>query len=337
MTRLSREQQLDVVALANRAPSAHNTQPARFRFEDDAVLLFEDITRRLAVGDPEGRDALTSVGTALEGLHLALGAHGLAIGETISVDSTDTSRYSASPSLRCRARSTIRPGAPESLSAMVHRRQSYRGRFVPTEPSALVRLVDVARAGGDVTLITDSADIGYLADLHEASSHHVMRDNAFQAEVYEWMRLSPTDPRWHRDGLTADCLAMNPAERAVAGIVMRPRVFSMLDTLGVIRPLITEAPQVRSAAAIAVLHRPGTEPGIDIGRRFYRFWLEITAAGFHACPMSALSDLPVSAGAIRARWKIPPDRRLVNVFRIGTAPSGEIPRSPRLPAAELLV
>ena len=337
MTRLSREQQLELVALANRAPSAHNTQPARFRFENDAVLLFEDVTRRLAVGDPEGRDALTSIGAALEGLHLALGAHGLAIGETKTVDSEEETRYSVSPSVRCRARGTIRPGAPAALSAMVHRRQSHRGRFMPSEPSALARLADVARADGDVTLITDASDIRYLADLHDASSHHFMRDRAFQAEVYEWMRLSPADPRWHRDGLTADCLAMSPAERAVAGIVMRPRVFSMLDTLGAIRPLITEAPQVRSAAAIAVLHRPGTEHGIDIGRRFYRFWLEITAAGFHACPMSALSDLPVSAGAIRARWNIPPDRRLVNVFRIGTAPAGEIPRSPRLPAAELLV
>ena len=334
---LSREHQLELVAVANRAPSVHNTQPARFRFVNDRVLLFEDVSRRLSVGDPEGRDALTSLGAALEGLHLALGAHGLSLGETRPFDTAEESRYSLSPSVRCRAQSTIRPGAAEELSMMVDRRQSFRGRFAPVKPSVLARLADVTGGEGDVTLITDPSGIEYLATLHDTSSHSFMRNPAFQRELYEWMRLSPRDQRWQRDGLTADCLSMNPVERVFAGIALQPAVFAMLDAVGAMKPLLTEAPQVRSASAIALLHRPAIEHGLTTGRRFYRFWLEVTRDGLHACPMSALADAPASATIIRERWRIPADRRLVNIFRIGAAPPGNIPRSPRLPPDELLV
>lgn len=63
MKPLDRAQQLELVREASRAPSAHNTQPARWRFlPDGTVELREDITRRLTVGDPTGRDAGAGLG-----------------------------------------------------------------------------------------------------------------------------------------------------------------------------------------------------------------------------------------------------------------------------------
>jgi hypothetical protein len=337
VTTLSREQQLQVVAQTNRAPSVHNTQPARWRFVDDGVLVFEDLTRRLAVGDPEGRDASTSVGAAIEGLHLALGAFNLGLGDTELLSGKEEDRLSISPTLRCRARSTISAASVDPLAATVPHRHSFRGRFTPAAALDLARLKQHFGSAADVALITDPDDIRFVAELNDRCAYEFMHDRAYQAEVYHWMRFSSRDPRWHRDGLTADCLAMNRFERAMVGLVFRPRIFAILDAIGVMRPLLSESSQVRSASAIAVLHRPQGEHGLITGRRFYRFWLEIARAGLHACPMSALSDSATGTKEIRSRWGLPEDRRLVNVFRIGAAPAADVAPSPRLPARELLV
>jgi hypothetical protein len=69
---------LALIEAANRAPSVHNIQPTRFRIDDErTITLLEDTSRRLFVGDPEGKDNQKSLGAALEGLMLALAARGL--------------------------------------------------------------------------------------------------------------------------------------------------------------------------------------------------------------------------------------------------------------------
>jgi hypothetical protein len=61
-----------VLAHALRAPSVHNTQPWRWRLDDDVVDLFADVDRWLPVTDPDGRDLAISCGAALHHLVVAL-------------------------------------------------------------------------------------------------------------------------------------------------------------------------------------------------------------------------------------------------------------------------
>ena len=51
---LSTEELHEVVALAALAPSVHNTQPWRFRWDGTALSVLEDPTRGLPVLDPNG-------------------------------------------------------------------------------------------------------------------------------------------------------------------------------------------------------------------------------------------------------------------------------------------
>src|SRR5262245_12773979 len=67
---------LSAIALANRAPSVHNTQPWRWVVGDTSVHLLADRTRHLPATDPDGRDLLLSCGAALHHLRVAYTALG---------------------------------------------------------------------------------------------------------------------------------------------------------------------------------------------------------------------------------------------------------------------
>ena len=66
-----------VIALANRAPSVHNSQPWRWRVAPSSIHLFADPGRALPATDPEGRDLRLSCGAALHHLRVACLAAGL--------------------------------------------------------------------------------------------------------------------------------------------------------------------------------------------------------------------------------------------------------------------
>lgn len=66
----------DLVALATRAPSVHNTQPWRWRITEDHLSLFADYSRKLTHADPEARDLIISCGAALQHLRVAAAASG---------------------------------------------------------------------------------------------------------------------------------------------------------------------------------------------------------------------------------------------------------------------
>lgn len=67
-----------VIAMANHAPSVHNSQPWRWRVGGNSIHLYADPERALPATDPEGRDLRLSCGAALHHLRVALLSAGLA-------------------------------------------------------------------------------------------------------------------------------------------------------------------------------------------------------------------------------------------------------------------
>ncbi|MDQ8028733.1 MAG: hypothetical protein REJ23_08390 [Brevundimonas sp.] len=313
----------EIVADAALSPTVHNVQPTLWRRIDaGTVAVLQAGGRTLPVGDPTGRDVAASHGSAVEGFLVAASARGLgfAVGDG---EAGEIARLRSSG-----------PVAPDLLAAVLRTRRTWRGAFASTAPEGALEAL--AAAAPDLTLLSGAEDIAFIAGRNDAASLKGFRDPAFRAELLAWMRLSRRNPLWSVDGLNAEAMWMSGIEALGAGVVLRPGVFELLDRIGMAGALTGEAAVVRSAAAVALFHRPVDEAPFDTGRRWHRVWLEMTRLGLSAAPMTVLADDPEAQAALAARFGRPAGARLVTVFRLG-APTGDLPAPARRSIDDLIV
>ena len=330
MTPLSAEVALDLVARASRAPSVHNIQPARWRFNDLRVTLFRALDRTLPAADPTGHDVDISLGAAFEGMCLALSERSLFL------DQVDFRPGEHAQGCAGVAAGTIASGcAIDSLAAHVKNRKSFRGKFAAALKEDLAAIRSVAAE--DAIIIDDRSCIRELAKSHDDATWRFASKSEYHEELWSWLRLSARQPSWGRDGLNADCLGLSAPERIAARALLSPRIFSRLSRLGVGSRLVSERSQVESASALIVFAPPRSTSSFDAGRRFYRLWLEITSIGLAAVPMSASADDAESNTSIARMIDLPADRRIANVFRVGRPGVRQVSMSPRIPPRELVV
>ena len=318
---------------ANRAPSTHNTQPARFALDDAGrILVLADLSRRLAVGDPTNRDMGLSCGAALEGLVMALAGRG--IGAEVEDAWPGDVLWRAGYRLAARLSPSGAATAPD-LAAFTETRFTWRGLFSPAAPETRAALDAWARGKNDVTLASGKHALTFIAARNDEASLAVMRERAFRDELVAWMRLSPSHPAYARDGLNLDALRMGRLEGAVAGKILASPLFSLADRLGLAKSLVSETAKTMTATACLIFHRPAGESPVETGRAFYRFWLDFTRFGLAGWPMAVLADVPAAADAMGRRFSVPAEHRLINVLRVGPAPA-ELPKV-RLPPGELVL
>lgn len=323
---MMRDQLRELVAEASVAPSVHNVQPARWRIDGDALVLLEDMSRRLTIGDPTGNDAGLSLGAAAEGLAIAASTRGLQTYIRRCAENGGELRQIARVEFS-------EDGIRDSLAHQLSKRASWRGGFVA--PTSEMVSAATALAKPDCLVVTDREEVDRLARWYDQASFTFMRKHGFRGELRRWMRLSRSHPDWARDGLNADAMKLSKVEALGAGAVLGV-LFRPLAWLGLARPLLAEAKSFGNAVGVALLHRPKEELPFESGRRFHRLWLEIEEAGFGANVLAALADESTLSRRICEQYGIDADRRLVTAFRFGArVGNGFAPA--RLPLNELLV
>lgn len=336
MSSFTRAEQLELVRFAARAPSVHNVQPARWRFRAGGeVQLYRVLERALPVADPSGRDVRQSLGAAFEGLALALSLRGLALGPpAFVVPGSADAPAGLEPVATARVTSG---GAADPLAGFVERRRAFRGRFEPASEAELAALRAHFADAADVCLVEGAPALAALARRHDRASHGFLARPDYGREFHRWCRYTRAHPDYGRDGLNGECLALSAPERAAASVLMRPGVFALLERIGLGRVLVSEAAPIRSAAAVLLFcPRRGLDP-FEVGRRFHRLWLELTALGLHACPLSALADEESEGAALAREHGLDSGHVLVNALRVGPVRHARVPESPRLPPHECLL
>jgi len=271
----------EAVTEANRAPSVHNVQPARWALESDRVVLYGDESRRLAIGDPSGHDHRVSLGAAFEGMKIALSRHGWTLGEPELPPPAliGTGGFVASARVE-----PAEPSAPlDPLAPWVFKRASWRGKFQAASPGQLELLKSRLTTIPHAKLVTDPAKIRELMKFADRATLEFNTDPAYFRELYSWLRFSPAHPEWSRDGLNADSMSLSWIERLAASLLMKPAVFSALARLGLAGALVAESPKgntssavcyrARVLSALARNHRCGLLTLPDVGGLGFAFGL----------------------------------------------------------------
>jgi nitroreductase len=185
-----------LVDFAIKAPSAHNSQPWRFEIDGlSRIQVSADWSRRLPVGDPDGRELIISCGAALENLVVAARAFGLAV----EVRHTAGVRES-----NVLAVVTLSPGewptdGESLLFDAVERRRTSREPFASgaVDPAIVQELAAAASLRGATLEIVVDADRRSLRDLVEAGDRTLFADAGWRGELASWIRT----PRAGGDGL----------------------------------------------------------------------------------------------------------------------------------------
>jgi nitroreductase len=316
----------ELVELASRAPSVHNTQPWRWCWDVNRLNLYADRSRHLSAADPDARDLLLSCGAALHHLTVAAAAHGwksrirrmptvleedhLATVTFEQYDATDDDR-TVLDALRARRTDRRRPSS------------------WPVPLERLEPMVDLAARAGALALpVTTERGRARLLELTLEATEIQRNDPAYQAELGEWVGHST------EDGVPWTSLPVHSSSPDTEHVDRRPLVKfppgSMLES---------EEEEAESGAAFIVLATSSDDrtSQLRVGEALSAILLRGAEAGVSMVPLSAALEV----AEIR---KILQDELLDDVafpqavIQIGWQPiaNPDIPPTPRRPVDEVL-
>lgn len=284
-----REQMRHLVGFAVLAPSAHNTQPWRFRATDFGVELYADPARALPVSDPEGRELAISCGATLFFLRLAIRRFG-------HMDRVQLFPDASNPDLLA----IVSPGDPARASREVlrlfraiHGRRTHRPAFDERQPgpAELAALREAAEDEGGWLRPLAGDTRAEVAALVEQADHLQYRDGAFRRELAGWIRPSA---RGTADGIPAHALGI-PDLLAPLGPALMGRL-----NLGGMRGG-SDRRAAESAPLLAVLGTEGDRRSdwLNAGQALARVLLAGQARGLSA----AFLNQPVQVPELRAQLR----------------------------------
>ncbi|WP_431935427.1 nitroreductase [Micromonospora sp. RP3T] len=302
-----------------RAPSAHNTQPWRLRYERWAITIGWDPADTLPAGDPSGRDLRLSLGAFVETCLIVAADAGLRLDWVADHDEHDR-RVG-------RLRPARQPYRTPFRTSEVWDRRTDRGRFNGGPDADVLAAVDAVarRAGGGVRLVPGAGRLGALL---RAADRQVYADPAVVAELRRWLRLDPARPDYRADGLSDRCLGLS--RPAATGLRAALAAYPVLRPLGLARLLAAgDDPLARGGAVLALVAPPDLDAAgqVEFGRVLMRVWLTLHAAGLAAHPLSQLVDVAATRDTLGALLDVAP-QRVVHVTRVGR-PVAAAPRSAR--------
>ncbi|MDT2009083.1 hypothetical protein FXW78_43000 [Rhodococcus opacus] len=307
------------VELACRAPSVHNTQPWRLRYDCGVLDLCADPGRRLAATDPAGRQLVVSCGAALHHLSTALTALGWL---------TDIRRHPdrANPNYLAQIRFHHGTRGPQphdfDLLTAIRLRYSDRRPFDPVDPNLPLpaSLKDLVRQYGVRLTILPRSARPTLATATELTGAARRFDTAYQSELYWWAGHSLPE-----DGIPLEALATADNQ---AQVDIGRRFPTGSDSSSILHP---------DQATVVVLSTNGDDRGawLRAGEALSHVLLEATATGHATCPLTHMTEFAQSRSLIGS---LLPDSGVPQaLIRIGSANEKDSPRqTPRRPIESVL-
>lgn len=312
----------EILRLASRAPSGHNTQPWTVRIlGNEHWILGVEQARRLPAVDPHSRETLLSLGAFLENLIMAAAHFGFDVQYELLAHTC-----AAADILDLQFRPS-RP-SPQPLDQIRLRRTVRSGLFASEIKSADLRSI-MSSGEGIQYLPRGSAEAKYLAEgTLEANRQQAFRDPA-EIELADWIRWSQADATKHRNGLTPASMEIEGlAGWYVSHFYNRAAVLSKSfreKTISQVRDRVGEG------GGWLVLSSPDSAIAtlVETGRKFERMWLRLRDHNIAIHPMTQMLEEAPWSQQVATNLGI--DGPVQFILRIGYLTSYPNPASLRMP------
>src|SRR3989338_8107887 len=275
-----------IIPSAILAPSAHNTQPWKFKALSNTIDIYIDWSRHLTVSDPTLRQLYVSLGCATTNAINAAKYWN----KTAAVQYFPEGNGKNQPVVRLTFAPANKPidhnQTEADIFAAIVQRHTNRSFFdektlTDDETTILNQSLDHNIA----TFISDRSKLEKIADISHEGTFSTLSRPEFKEELSRWVRNSWT---YQHDGMPGYAMGIPAPLSLVAPMMVR------------IAPIhIQEASktkqQVTSASAVAVFSTATDTPvdHIRAGQQLQQVWLNATAAGLAAMPVVAA----IEAGA----------------------------------------
>ena len=311
----------NVVGLACRAPSLHNSQPWHLIAQDGALRLFLEPHRVPRATDQTGREGLISCGALLDHLRVAAAAAGWNADVARFPNPNDLDHLAT---MEFRRAELVTDAARARADAILTR---HTDRLPFAAPADWPLIEPVLRDAVDPELATlyilpDSAR-PQVAEASRLAETRRRYDNAYHAELSWW-----TAPFEFVDGVPSTALAAISERRRVD----IARDFPLSGQGG------RRSEVDRDQAVIAVLSTEGSghREALACGEAMSAVLLEATLAGLATCPVTHITEWGAGRNMLRALTGGSDEPQLL--IRIGQVPELEDapPVTPRRPLADVL-
>lgn len=297
----------DVLVLASRAPSVHNSQPWRWRLRGHELRLFADNDRAVRTADPHQRQMVLSLGATLDHCAAAAAAHGWCV---------DISRL-PNPNRPDHLATVEFTGRTPILDAHRRRAAAIRDRYTDRLPllappaEKLDEIVSFVASKSDTGVFVVPANskevLGQASRVSESMRRY---DINYHDELVWWT----TRPLSQHDGIPAAALITRSERERVALARNFPQN-------GGEQPRRADVDS--DAAAVVVLSTLGDARAdlLRCGETLSELLIEATIAGLHSCTLSHVFESPESSALIRGLLDDSATPQLI--VRIGIRPHAD--------------
>jgi nitroreductase len=306
----------ELVAAAVLAPSMHNTQPWRFRYQaaSQTIELYADPARVLRFGDPDGRGVHIAVGAALFNLRLAAAVAGRQ--PVVRLIPTVTQRLLLA-TVRLAGPCQAPPDDME-LHTVIPARRTNRSPFSkrPVPPGILAELAQAAEREGAVLHIPDAEESSRLLELARDAERALLAQPGYRAELARWAGGARD-----REGIPDAVLAPHDPSGAAP----------VRDFAARTGPVAYAWFEDRPQLAVLSTRSCSRSDWLRAGQALQRVLLTATLRGIATSPLTQSLETP-DAWLVRDPRSGPEYPQMI--LRIGYGLP--VPRSPRRPVSEVL-
>lgn len=311
----------EIVRLASKAPSGHNTQPWHFRISNEGITILPNYKVALPVVDPYNRELFISLGCAVENLFIAATHSG----------------YKAHISTCCQEEiriSLIQADMDtDPLFAQIEKRQTNRGLFngIQIPPETLERIKSFRKEAQVQFYIfeKESSSAQTMKEYIREGNKIQMKDQLFKTELLSWMRFNTKQVEATQNGLSYQVFGTPALPESIAKPIVKLFLKPNLQNR-------SDMHKIDSSSHLVLFTTCNNtfKEWINTGRTLQRFLLKLTEAGVSCAFMNQPCEVEALASDLQKSLPIHNECPTI-LLRIGFA--APAPYSPRKEIGKILI